>query len=104
MRTFVDQWGWANKEMWQDIVKDEQLADGVARHWILPEAMGYLLAKYKEYLIGCRLIALSKAPKPGVRPICVTDVCRRIAAKGLLSTCLKPQTQEVETIFSEASP
>ena len=98
--TSVDQWGWDSKEMWQDIVKDEQLADDVARHWILPVAMGYLPAKYKEHLIGGRLVGLSKAPKPGVRPICVTDVWRRIAAKGLLSTCLK----ELKQYFQNSHP
>ena len=98
--TSVDQWGWDSKEMWQDIVKDEQLADDVARHWILPVAMGYLPDKYKEHLIGGRLVGLSKKPKPGVRPICVTDVWRRIAAKGLLSACLK----ELKQYFQKRHP
>ena len=98
--TALDQWGWDSKEMWQDILKDEQLATDIARHWILPVAMGYLPSKYKEHLIGGRLVALSKFPKPGVRPVCVTDVWRRIAAKGLLFACHK----ELKHFFQNCHP
>ena len=86
--TAVDQWGWDSKEMWRDIINDNELLNLVARHWIRPIAAGYLPHKYRQHLAGGRLVALSKAPKPGVRPINITDTWRRIAAKGLLRECM----------------
>ena len=53
--------------MWRDIISDNQLLNLVAKHWILPIAAGYLPHAYNEHLAGGRLVALSKAPKPGVR-------------------------------------
>lgn len=85
--TAVDQWGWDSREMWRDIITDNELLGLVARHWILPIAMGYLPVRYREHLAGGRLVALSKSPKPGIRPINVTDTWRRIATKGLLQHC-----------------
>ncbi len=85
----MDQWGWDSKEMWRDIINDDILLNLVAKHWILPIAAGYLPPKYRDHLAGGRLVALSKNPKPGVRPINVTDTWRRIAAKGLLQRCLR---------------
>jgi len=86
--TAVDQWGWDSREMWRDILTDAPFLDIVAKHWILPVAAGYLPTPYQQHLAGGRLVALSKQPKPGIRPINITDSWRRIAAKTLLTTCL----------------
>ena len=86
--TAVDQWGWDSREMWRDILKDQPFLDDVAKYWILPLAAGYLPERYQSHLAGGRLTALSKAPKPGIRPVNVPDVWRRLAAKGLLTHCL----------------
>ena len=108
--TAVDQWGWDSKEMWRDILNDAQFLEEVATHWILPVAAGYLPIKYRDHLAGGRLVAISKAPKPGIRPINVTDVWRRIAAKGLLTNCLPElakyfQTQHKRVFqFATATP
>ena len=56
----------------------------MAQHWILPITAEYLPLAYNEHLAGGRLVALSKAPKSGVRPINITDTWRWIAANGLL--------------------
>ena len=48
-----------------------------------PLAAGYLPEAYREHLAGGRLVAPSKHPKPGVRPICMGDTWRRLVAKGL---------------------
>ena len=48
-----------------------------------PLAAGYLTEAYREHLAGGRLVAPSKAPKPGIRPICMWDTWRRLVAKGL---------------------
>jgi hypothetical protein len=47
-------------------------------------AADYLPHQYREHLAGWQLIARSKYPKPGVRPICISDVIRRILGRGLL--------------------
>ena len=86
--TAVDQWGWDSREMWRDILNDQPFLNDVAKYWILPLAAGYLPEKYRNHLAGGRLTALSKAPKPGIRPINVPDTWRRLAAKGLLTHCL----------------
>ena len=44
--------------------------------------------EYRDHLAGGRLVAISKAPKPGIWPIDVTDVWLCIAARGLLTNCL----------------
>ena len=98
--TAVDQWGWDSREMWRDILADPQFLEIVAQHWILPIAAGYLPARYREHLAGGRLVALSKHPKPGIRPINVTDAWRRIAAKTLLSICLP----DFKSFFQNSHP
>ena len=62
---------------------DTELMEGIAKHWARPLAMGYLPPKYRAYLAGGGLtvIALSKAPKPGIRPICISDSLRRLVAR-----------------------
>ena len=84
--TAVDQWGWDSREMWTPFRKDNDLLDAIARLWIRPVAAGYLPPPYRADLAGGRLVALSKFPKPGIRPICITDAWRRLAAKGLGTT------------------
>jgi hypothetical protein len=84
--TAVDQWGWDCREMWAPLRKDDDLLDAIARHWIRPVAAGYLPHKYRADLAGGRLVALSKLPKPGIRPICISDTWRRLAATGLGTT------------------
>ena len=78
-------------KMWRDIISDNELLNLVAQHWILPIAEGYLPHAYNEHVADGRLVALSKTPKPGVRPIntsYITDTWRRIAAKGFLHECM----------------
>ena len=80
----VDQWGWDSREMWQPFTYDKDLINLIAECWVRPMAAGYLPQAYKEHLAGGRLIALSKYPKPGVRPICISDAIRRLLGRGLL--------------------
>ena len=82
--TAVDQWGWDSKEMWQPFTHDKDLMNLIAECWVRPMAAGYLPHHYREHLAGGRLIALSKYPKPGVRPICISDAIRRLLGRGLL--------------------
>ena len=64
---------------------DTELMEEIAKHWARPLAMGYLPSKYQAHLAGGRLIALSRAPKPGIRPICIRDSLHRLVARGLLN-------------------
>ena len=73
--------------MWAAFRKDESLLDDIARLWIRPIAAGYLPPRYREHLAGGRLVALSKHPKPGIRPICISDAWRRLTARGLGAAC-----------------
>jgi len=82
--TAVDQWGWDSKEMWQPFTYDKDLMNLIAECWVRPIAAGYMPHEYCEHLAGGRLIALSKHPKPGVRPICISDAIRRLLGRGLL--------------------
>ena len=82
--TAVDQWGWDTREMWEPFTYDHDLMNDLAEVWVRPLAAGYLPSQYRQTLIGGRLIALSKHPKPGVRPICISDALRRLVGKGLL--------------------
>ncbi len=97
----VDQWGCDGKEMWTPFTKDSELMDDLAKiSWALPIATGYLPPRYRDHLAGGRLIALSKHPKPGVRPICINDEIRRLVAKGLFACCKASFTR----VFKNSHP
>ena len=74
--------------------------DDLAQVWALPIATGYLPPHYRDHLAGGRLIALSKNPKPGVRPICISDAIRRLVAKGLFACCKASFTR----VFQNSHP
>ncbi len=61
--------------------------DDLAQMFALPIATGFLPQRYRDHFAGGRLIVLSKHPKPGVRPICISDAIRRLVAKGLVACC-----------------
>ena len=100
--TAVDQWGWDSKEMWSPLTSDSELMDDMAQVWALPVATGYLPRRYRDHLAGGRLIALSKHPKPGVRPICISDAIRRLVAKGLLACSKASFTHEFQNAHPRA--
>ena len=81
--TATDQFGWGGKEFWWPLRKDAELMSLLAEVVFRPLAAGYLPEAYREHLAGGRLVAPSKHPKPGVRPICMGDTWRRLVAKGL---------------------
>ena len=86
--------------MWNPLKNDTELMDAMAYTWARPIAQGYLPPKYRDHLAGGRLIALSKHPKPGVRPICISDAIRRLVAKGLNSRCRSSFTN----VFQQEHP
>ena len=96
--TAVDQWGWDSKEIWRDIIRDDALLHLVPKHWILHIAANCIPPT--DHFEGGRLVALSKRPKTGIRPINVTDSWRRITDKGLLQNCL----HEYEQFFQQSHP
>ena len=84
------------------IIHDDVLLHFVAKNWILPMAAGNLPPKYRDHLAGEQLVALSKRPKQGIRPINVSDAWRRITAKGLLQNCLRDFRVNMNSFFNKA--
>ena len=85
--TAVDQWSWDSQEMREPFTHDHDLMTQVANAWVKQLAAGYLQSSYRQVLAGGRLIALSKYPKPGVHPICISDALRRLTGRGRLKKC-----------------
>ena len=81
--TATDQFGWGGREFWWPLRQDDEIMSLLAEFVFRPLAAGYLPEKFREHLAGGRLVAPSKAPKPGIRPICMGDTWRRLVAKGL---------------------
>ena len=78
-----DQFGWRTREYIAPMLNAPGLGALVNEIFILPHLHGKLPAKFVECYRGGKLIALSKAPKPGVRPIAIGDAFRRVADKAL---------------------
>ena len=76
-----DQWGWDMKEMWRGFLSEPDTLDLIAKYWFLPILTGNIPKQYAHILSGARLVPLSKAPKPGIRPIAIGDVRRRFPIK-----------------------
>ena len=81
--TATDQFGWGGKVFWWPLRQDDEVMTLLAEVVFRPLAAGYLPEAYREHLAGGRLVAPSKAPKPGIRPICMGDTWRRLVAEGL---------------------
>ena len=98
--TAVDLFGWDMKEMFAGAQKDTDFMDRIARVFFRPIAEGYLPSRYRALLAGGRLVALSKFPKTGIRPIVVGNAWRRLVAKGLMQMCHK----SVHNFFQHRHP
>ena len=71
--TAPDQFGWGGNEFWWPLRQDAEIISLLAEAVFHPLAAEYMPEAYGEHLAGDRLMAPSKAPKPGVRPICMGD-------------------------------
>lgn len=78
-----DQWGWRPREYISPLLHDPGVGELVVETLIRPRYEGKLPKLYGECYRGGKLIALSKAPKPGSRPIAIGDTFRRILDKAL---------------------
>jgi hypothetical protein len=85
MRVAHDQFGWTMRETWQPLLAHEDILSSFAKAVFLPMAMGFQPPEFVPITIGGRLLGLPKPHKPGVRPICIGNVWRRLLAKGLLA-------------------
>ena len=72
--------------LWGALYKD-QLADLLVEVFCWPLLEGYLPLDYQQFLAGGLLVGLSKAPKEGVWPICISDLFHRLVAKALIQLC-----------------
>ena len=74
--------------MWKLLTYDHDLMMNVADIWVKLLAAGYLQSSYHlQVFAGCRLISLSKHPKPGVLPICISNALLWLTGRGLLKKC-----------------
>ena len=73
--------------MWKLLTYDHDLMMNVADIWVKLLAAGYLQSCYRQVLAGCRLIALSKHPKPGVLLIRISYALLWLTGRGLLKKC-----------------
>lgn len=78
-----DQWGWRAREYISPLLHDPELGELIRACFILPRCNGKLPQLHGECYRGGCLIALSKAPKPGLRPINIGDAFRRLADKAV---------------------
>jgi len=76
-----DQWHMNQRCIIYPLLINESIGEGVHRVFLKDRLEGYLPALYADYFRGGRLIPLSKAPKPGARPICIPDATRRLVHK-----------------------
>ena len=80
----VDQFGWDTREMWGPLIEDADLMQDMSKAFFRPLAEGYLPPSIRDIMAGGRLVALSKRPKKGIRPICIGNAWRRLLGRGLL--------------------
>lgn len=78
-----DQFGWRLREFIGPLLHDPALGPLMIEVLIQPRVKGILPQGHGDCYRGGCLIALSKAPKPGVRPINVGDAFRRLSDKAL---------------------
>ena len=74
----VDLWGCEARGMLRGALCKDQLADLLVEVVCRPLLEDYLPLDYRQVLAGGRLVGLFKAPKEGVRPICIGDLFRRL--------------------------
>ena len=69
------------------LLYDHDLMDLIAEVRVSRLASGYTPSKYQDLFFSGWLIALSKHPKTGVRPIRISDALLRLLGKDLLKMC-----------------
>jgi len=98
----TDQWHWNNRALTYPCLIDENIGEAFHLLILKDRLDGYLPALYAAYYRGGRLIPLSKAPKPGARPIVIGDAFRRLIHKGMDQVTKKAMTKFFESEYSNA--
>jgi hypothetical protein len=94
-----DQWGWRVRELIAPLLADAGCGDLIVSVLIRPRQEGYLPPAYAEIFRGGRLIPLSKAPKPGARPIVIGDAFRRLYHRSLDTVSKKDMARYFENSY-----
>ena len=94
-----DQWGWRPREYIGNMLHDPVIGDLLWETLIQPRYLGALPHLYGESYRGGQLLALSKAPKPGSRPIAIGDCFRRVLDKALQPLSKNELTSTFENTF-----
>jgi hypothetical protein len=94
-----DQWGWRPREYIAPLLHAPIVGDILVDVLIRPRREGSLPKSLAECYRGGLLIALSKAPKPGVRPIAIGDAFRRVIDKAMQSFSKKDLAHMFENTY-----
>ena len=97
-----DQWGWRAREYIAPLLQTPELGDLIVEVLIMPRHTESLPHLYGECYRGGKLLALSKAPKPGLRPIAIGDTFRRILDKALQPFSKKDLARTFENTYVNA--
>jgi hypothetical protein len=98
----TDQWHWNNRALTYPCLLDEHIGEAFHTLILRDRLDGYLPSLYAAYYRGGRLIPLSKAPKPGARPIVIGDAFRRLIHKAMDQVTKKAMTNFFESQYSNA--
>jgi hypothetical protein len=95
-----DQWGWRTREYIAPLLHAPGVGEILVEVLLRPRREGTILEHNGKCYKGGKLIALSKAPKPGSRPITIGDAFRRITDKALHPFSRKDLTRMCENTYS----
>ena len=99
--TAQDQWGWTARELLLKMVRQsEEFAELYVKQLLLPYALGGLPHEYAVMFSGALLVAIPKHPKPGVRPVGIPDLSRKLVSRMLL----KPIKNDLAKYFTTKHP
>ena len=80
-----DQWGWQAREHLGPLLANQEVGQLLVDQILVPLSVGYVPPMYAHIYSGGRLIAMSKFPKEGSRPLAIGDCFCRLVDKALSS-------------------
>ena len=80
-----DQFGWQAREHVGPLLADQEVGQLLVDQILVPLSIGYVPPLYAHIYSGGRLIAMSKFPKEGSRPLAIGDCFRRLVDRALSS-------------------
>ena len=78
-----DQYGWQARETLAPLLANAEIGQLLVDLILVPLSQGYVPPMYSHIYAGGRLIAMSKFPKDGSRPLAIGDCFRRLVDRAL---------------------